>query len=113
MGGGKEKDPYYQDIKDSTEAFMVEFDPEIVTFEEIINEWAAQHEPYYQSKCQYRSAIFYVDERQRVAAEKKVQELSKGGQRKVYIPDFLAFFLGLVLVLRQGPASRPMKPLPA
>lgn len=70
---------------DATEAFMVEFDPSIVSYEEILDEWANQHEPYYPSKCQYRSAIFYCDDEQFAVAQRKIQQLSKGGQRKVYV----------------------------
>lgn len=28
---------------DATEAFMIEFDPSIITYEEILDEWADQH----------------------------------------------------------------------
>lgn len=83
--GGKQKDPTYQNIMDATEAFTVEFDPSIISYEEILDEWADQHAPFYPSKCQYRSAIFYCSEEQRNAAQKKVEELGKGGQRKVYV----------------------------
>lgn len=70
---------------DATEAFMVEFDPSIISYEEILNEWAHQHQPYYPSKCQYRSAIFYCNDEQLAAAQKKIEELRKGGSRKVYV----------------------------
>jgi peptide-methionine (S)-S-oxide reductase len=70
---------------DATEAFMVEFDPSIVSYEEILDEWAHQHEPFYPSKCQYRSAIFYCNNKQLNAAQKKIEELRKGGLRKVYV----------------------------
>lgn len=43
------------------------------------------HAPYYPSKGQYRSAIFYTSEQQREAAVQKVQELSNGGTRKVCV----------------------------
>jgi len=83
--GGKEKNPTYQAIKDSTESFMVEFDPEAISYAQILDVWSDQHAPYYPSSCQYRSAIFYTNDEQKVAAEKKVVELSKGGTRKVYV----------------------------
>ncbi|KAL7543077.1 hypothetical protein ACHAXR_012394 [Thalassiosira sp. AJA248-18] len=83
--GGKQENPTYQNIMDATEAFLVEFDPSIISYEEILDEWSDQHAPYYPSKCQYRSAIFYCSEEQRNAALKKVEELGKGGERKVYV----------------------------
>ena len=64
---------------------MVEFDPSIISYEEILNEWAHQHQPYYPSKCQYRSAIFYCNDEQLAAAQKKIEELRKGESRKVYV----------------------------
>mmetsp|Transcript_36751 Transcript_36751/g.79328 ORF Transcript_36751/g.79328 Transcript_36751/m.79328 type:complete len:126 (+) Transcript_36751:304-681(+) len=83
--GGKKENPTYQNIMDATEAFMVEFDPSIISYEEILDEWADQHAPYYPSKCQYRSAVFYCSDSQRNAAKKKIEELGKDGQRKVYV----------------------------
>lgn len=70
---------------DATEAFMIEFDPSIITYEEILDEWAEQHAPYYPSKCQYRSVIWYGNEEQRDKAQTKIEQLSKGGERKVYV----------------------------
>jgi peptide methionine sulfoxide reductase MsrA len=43
------------------------------------------HAPYYPSKTQYRSAIFYCSEEQRDAANEKIQELGRNGSRKVYV----------------------------
>jgi peptide-methionine (S)-S-oxide reductase len=83
--GGKQKNPTYQNIMDSTEAFMVEFEPSVISYERILDAWADQHAPFYPSKCQYRSAIFYCSEEQLCAAQRKIDELSKGGQRKVYV----------------------------
>jgi peptide-methionine (S)-S-oxide reductase len=70
---------------DATEAFMVEFDPAIIPYEKILDAWADQHAPFYPSKCQYRSAIFYTSEEQLNIAAMKINELSRGGQRKVYV----------------------------
>jgi len=83
--GGKRENPTYQNMKDTTEAFMVEFDPSIISYEKILDEWADQHAPYYPSKCQYRSAIFYCSEEQRHAGLKKIEELGNGGTRKVCV----------------------------
>ena len=94
--GGEKKDPTYQNILDATEAFMIEFDPAIISYEEILEDWADQHAPYYPSKCQYKSGVWFTSDEQRIAAEKKIEELSKGGQRKVYvdIEPVKAFYRG-------------------
>ena len=70
---------------DSTEAYLIEFDPTVITYEDILDKWAATHAPFYPSKCQYRSAIFYSNGTQRDAAKSKVEELGNGGRRKVYV----------------------------
>lgn len=36
--GGKERNPTYQNIMDATEAFLVEYDPQVVSYEKILNE---------------------------------------------------------------------------
>ena len=82
--GGKQINPDYQNIQDATEAFMVEFDPSYISYETILDEWA-RCAPYYPSKCQYRAAIWYSNEQQRDAALKKIDELGRGGDRKVYV----------------------------
>lgn len=83
--GGKKKNPTYQNIMDATEAFLIEFDPTVITFEGILDEWADMHAPFYPSKCQYRSAVFYCNQKQLDVAKLKIEELGKGGQRKVYV----------------------------
>lgn len=83
--GGQKKNPTYSNIMDSTEAFLIEFDPTVITYEEILDEWSDMHAPFYPSKCQYRSAVFHCNEQQRDAARSKIEELGKEGQRKVYV----------------------------
>ena len=36
--GGKERNPTYQNIMDATEAFLVEYDPKVVSYEKILDE---------------------------------------------------------------------------
>jgi len=69
---------------DATEAYMVEFDPSIISYEKILDAWA-ENAPFYPSKCQYRSAIFYCSEEQLATAQRTIDDLTKGGQRKVYV----------------------------
>mmetsp|Transcript_3640 Transcript_3640/g.5254 ORF Transcript_3640/g.5254 Transcript_3640/m.5254 type:complete len:126 (+) Transcript_3640:265-642(+) len=75
--GGEEKDPTYQDIKDSTESVLIEFDPSIISYDEILNEWSKMASPFYPSKTQYRSAIFYNSEDQQNAALNKIKQLAE------------------------------------
>lgn len=83
--GGKQPNPTYQNIMDTTEAVMVEFNPDVISYEEILNEWAGMHAPFYPSKGQYRSAIFYQNEEQQKVAEAKVAALGRDGERNVFV----------------------------
>lgn len=103
--GGDEPDPTYQSIKvcitthycisltvcflikDYTEAVMIEFDPNIISYQDILNLWQESDTPYYPQKCQYRSALFYIGDKQRKQAEEYVQKLNDdyAGKGKLYI----------------------------
>lgn len=74
----------YQSIKDSTESVLIEFDPNIISYEQILDEWALQAQPFFQQKCQYRSAIFYTSEEQKKLALDKIKELEERKERKVF-----------------------------
>lgn len=73
--GGKEVNPTYHNIKDATESVLIEFDPKIITYDEILDQWSKQHYPYSQRKTQYRSAIFVLNEEQRMIANQKLNQL--------------------------------------
>jgi peptide-methionine (S)-S-oxide reductase len=83
--GGSELNPTYRMIKDHTEALLVEFDPKVISYEDLVIEWSRMHSPRYQSSCQYRSAVWYLDDEQRETAEEVVKGMraaARGG--KVY-----------------------------
>mmetsp|Transcript_22269 Transcript_22269/g.27297 ORF Transcript_22269/g.27297 Transcript_22269/m.27297 type:complete len:127 (+) Transcript_22269:298-678(+) len=92
--GGKMPDPTYQNIKDATEAVLVEFDPVVISYEEILNEWTQQHHPFMKQQTQYRSAIFVKNEAEREIAEKVVKGLGDSNGLTVYtdIEDVGAFY---------------------
>mmetsp|Transcript_25511 Transcript_25511/g.32476 ORF Transcript_25511/g.32476 Transcript_25511/m.32476 type:complete len:122 (-) Transcript_25511:548-913(-) len=84
--GGQEKNPTYPDIKDSTESILIEYNPDIISYEDILAEWSRMHAPDSQSwSRQYRSAIFNVDEEQKRIAEETVNALKGGSKgKKIY-----------------------------
>ena len=79
--GGEKKNPTYRSLGDHTEAIQVEFDPEAVTYEELLGAFWAGHDPGGAVwSRQYMAAVFTHDRRQealalasrdRVAAERK------------------------------------------
>jgi peptide-methionine (S)-S-oxide reductase len=62
--GGLEPKPTYKSIKDHTEALLVEYDPNTVSYEDLVISWTQMHKPNYERGRQYRSAIWYVNEEQ-------------------------------------------------
>jgi len=78
--GGKELNPTYRTIKDHTEALLVEFDPEVISYEDLVVEWARRHSPVGKRSCQYRSAVWFLNDEQKEICENIVAGLkaSKG-----------------------------------
>jgi peptide-methionine (S)-S-oxide reductase len=85
--GGELTNPTYEEVcTDKTghaEAVEVEYDPDEISFEELLDVFWSNHNPTTLNRqgpdvgIQYRSAIFYHDEKQKEIAEKSKQELGK------------------------------------
>lgn len=82
--GGEQPNPTYQTIKDSTEAVLIEYNPEILSYEELLMEWKRQHYPFHPSKTQYRSVIWYRTDEEKAVAEKLVNDWALSTGKKVY-----------------------------
>ena len=88
--GGQLPNPTYEEVcTDRTghaEAVEVEFDPEEISFEELLDVFWNNHNPTTLNRqgpdvgIQYRSAIFYHDDKQKEIAEKSKQSLSESGK---------------------------------
>jgi len=66
---------------DHTESLQVDYDPALITYEELLAEFWASHRPSRPpSTRQYASIIFYADDAEREAAEasKRALEASAG-----------------------------------
>jgi methionine-S-sulfoxide reductase len=87
--GGSSENPVYEEVKTGktghAEALLIEFNPELVTFEDLLRFFFKMHDPTTKNRqggdigSQYRSAIFYESEEQRVSAEKIIDEVTKSG----------------------------------
>jgi len=85
--GGKLQNPTYEEVcTDKTghaEAVEVEYDPDEISFEDLLNVFWTNHNPTTLNRqgpdvgIQYRSAIFYHDEKQKEIAEKSKHELDQ------------------------------------
>ncbi len=85
--GGNTENPEYLEVAEGqtghAESFIIEFDPNIITYNDLLDVFWHVHDPTSLNKqgndegTQYRSAIFYKDEDQKRLAEEskiKVQE---------------------------------------
>lgn len=83
--GGTVVNPSYQQVSTGTtghaEVVQVTFDPQMITFKEILEVFFTIHDPTTLNRQgadvgpQYRSAIFYHSEEQKAVAEQVIQEL--------------------------------------
>lgn len=74
--GGTTADPTYRSMGDHTESIQLDYDPDVISYEELLAEFWAQHSPTRPSRSrQYASAIFYADEEQRRAAEESKRRM--------------------------------------
>jgi peptide-methionine (S)-S-oxide reductase len=84
--GGHLPNPTYRQVCSETtghaETIRVTFDPDILTFSDLLRVFFAIHDPTTLNRqgndvgTSYRSAIFYVDETQKAAAETVIGELT-------------------------------------
>lgn len=85
---GTGENPTYQDYaeKGFVEAVQITYDPSIVTYAELLDVFWRQIDPtdpggqFVDRGKQYRSAIFYADEKQKRSAEESKKRLDKSGR---------------------------------
>lgn len=85
-GGGMEN-PSYEDVCSGetghAEAVQITFDPKKISYEEVLDMFWKAHDPTTvnhqgaDAGTQYRSVIFYHDEKQKKTAEKSIKKASK------------------------------------
>ncbi|WP_420842585.1 peptide-methionine (S)-S-oxide reductase MsrA [Fervidibacillus halotolerans] len=88
--GGHVENPSYEQVKTGTtghyEAVQITFDPEILSYKEILNIYWQQIDPtddggqFHDRGSQYRTAIFYHSEEQKRLAEESKKQLEKNGR---------------------------------
>ena len=85
--GGTLKNPSYNQVctgmTGHAESIQIKFDPKVISFEKILDIFWHTHDPTTLNRqgndvgTQYRSAIFYHDEKQKKIAEKSKRDLEK------------------------------------
>ena len=81
--GGIAPSPTYRNIQDHTEALLIEFNPHQISYEDLVIEWSRMHTPVRKTKCQYRSAVWYLNDEQ-----KEICESTLIGMKATYGTDF-------------------------
>ena len=82
--GGTTADPTYRSIGDHAESVQIDYDPSLISYEDLLAVFWSAHSPYYRSYSrQYMSAIFYGDEEQRQAALASAQALEAEAGKQV------------------------------
>ena len=80
--GGTTANPTYQQIGDHTESVQIDYDPEQITYQDLLEVFWSSHNPRTEPvRRQYMAAVFYHDERQRqLALESRDQLAADLGQ---------------------------------
>ena len=91
--GGKTPNPTYEQVcsnsTDHAEVVLIEFDPSVISYEELLNSFWEKHDPTTLNRqgpdvgTQYRSAIFYFDEEQRNLAQESLNKLQQKLKNKI------------------------------
>lgn len=87
--GGKIKNPSYKEVCAGTtghaEVIQVTYDPTVITYDELLEVFWSSHDPTTLNRqgadvgTQYRSAVFYHNEKQKELAIKYKEELNRSG----------------------------------
>ena len=91
--GGKTPNPTYEMVcsnnTEHAEVVLIDFNENEVTYEELLSAFWKKHDPTTLNRqgpdvgTQYRSAIFYYDDRQRETAEKSLNQLQGKLNQKI------------------------------
>ena len=93
--GGQIKNPAYREIctgrTGHAEAIRLSYDPEVISYEDLLHVFFATHDPTTLNRqgndtgTQYRSAVFYVDETQKITVTLKMRDSRLDIARVLYI----------------------------
>jgi len=94
--GGSSADPTYRNIGDHAETIQVDYDPAVISYEELLRVFWAAHSPTSRPwSGQYASIVFYHDEEERRLAEqtRDAEAARTGGPIYTQILPFERFYL--------------------
>jgi peptide methionine sulfoxide reductase MsrA len=92
---GTKANPTYHDMGDHAECTQVEFDPEEISYDQVLDKFFEWHNPFRKAYArQYMSAVLFHNEQQRESWERIVAQ-KEGDKRKVHteVQDYTDFTL--------------------
>lgn len=75
--GGTTPEPTYRAMGDHTETIEIDYDPKVISYEQLLDVFWSNHDPSQARSRQYMSAVFYNDEDQRVRALRSMGRFAK------------------------------------
>ena len=94
--GGKIDAPTYKSIGDHSETIQIDYDPALITYEDLLDIFWSVHYPYMPGiSTQYASKIFYHDAEQKRLAEEslKKEEISSGSKIFTQLVPYDNFYM--------------------
>jgi methionine-S-sulfoxide reductase len=92
--GGRTDNPTYRQIGDHSETIQIDYDPSRISYSELLETFWNSHNTGVPSfSRQYRSAVFYSDQRQKRLAEEMKKRLEKDRRVHTDIEPLSAFTL--------------------
>ena len=94
--GGNTNNPTYKAIGDHTETIEIDYDPEVISYRELLEIFFNSHNPYQRSYSkQYASLILYQNEEQKDMALEVKAELEAENSREIqtFIKELNEFYL--------------------
>jgi peptide-methionine (S)-S-oxide reductase len=83
--GGAKLNPTYASLGNHTESLQIDFDPRVVSYEQLLGVFWASHDPSQRPYSQqYKAAVFYANEQQRTLAERTARDVEHRLGQPVY-----------------------------
>jgi peptide-methionine (S)-S-oxide reductase len=86
--GGHTENPIYPDVCSGktghTEVVQVEYDPDLVSYQELLDRFWELHDPTFREKAQYRSVIFTHDTEQASVADNALRAKKGSSRREIF-----------------------------